>query len=281
MRRNIWNTRPARWTRFDAVGPGREAIPADSHILVVAVRGRRPGAILRALDPGARLRLALAAREADGSAFGWPTALAGAFVPALEDEILRSGLRTLTEDEVVPLDPDDELAPTRQDDADRQPSSSREEDDARSFDRAGVRGRDGRGRDGARRDRRREASYGRVASGGERPAATRVPRFRQLFADPGLKRIVMLATFPATFKTVSRIPRRNGVRASPAARNAPLTMKKISIPRLPTNMMRRNGSASTRTAGAACTTSSSDGDRIQPRGASSNPQSASAARNAW
>ncbi len=58
-------------------------------------------------------------------------------------------------------------------------------------------------------------------------------------------------------------------------------MKKSSIPRLPTNMMRRNGSASARTAGAAFTTSSSDGARSHPSGVSSNAHNATAARNAW
>ena len=94
-------------------------------------------------------------------------------------------------------------------------------------------------------------------------------------------RPVMNATLHAMFNTVRRIPRRIGVRASPAARSAPPTMKNSSIPMLPTNMMRRNGNASWRTAGAALTTPSSDGARTQPSGASSNPQSASAARKAW
>src|SRR6266516_4083296 len=67
-------------------------------------------------------------------------------------------------------------------------------------------------------------------------------------------RPVMNATLQAMFRTVRRIPRCSGVRASPAARNAPPTMKKSSIPMLPTNMMRRTGGASTRTPGAAFTT---------------------------
>src|SRR5213593_1964391 len=77
-------------------------------------------------------------------------------------------------------------------------------------------------------------------------------------------RPVMNATLHAMFNTVRRIPRRIGVRASPAARSAPPTMKNSSIPMLPTNMMRRNGNASWRTAGAALTTPSSDGARTQP-----------------
>src|SRR5438105_4747764 len=94
-------------------------------------------------------------------------------------------------------------------------------------------------------------------------------------------RPVMNAILHAMFRAVRRIPRCSGVRASPAARNAPPTMKKSSNPMLPTNMIRRNGKASTRTAGAAFTTPSSDGARIHPRGASTRPHSASAARNAW
>ena len=57
-------------------------------------------------------------------------------------------------------------------------------------------------------------------------------------------------------------------------------MKKSSIPMLPTNMMRKNGNASARTAGAAFTTPSRDGARTQPSGASSKPHSAKDARNA-
>ena len=94
-------------------------------------------------------------------------------------------------------------------------------------------------------------------------------------------RPVMNATLHAMFRTVRRIPRCSGVRASPAARNAPPTMKNSSIPMLPTNMIRKNGNASTCTAGAAFTTPSSEGARIHPRGASTRPHSASAARNAW
>src|SRR5439155_1436247 len=85
--------------------------------------------------------------------------------------------------------------------------------------------------------------------------ATAVPTAAPAVPNRGRgPRPVMNATLHAMFRTVRRIPRRSGVRASPAARKAPLTMKKSSIPRLPTNMIRRNGSASTRTAGAAFTT---------------------------
>ena len=94
-------------------------------------------------------------------------------------------------------------------------------------------------------------------------------------------RPVMNATLQAMLRTVSSTPRRSGVRASPAARRAPLTMKKSSMPRLPTNMMRRNGKAWARTSGDAFTTPRSEGAKTQPSGASSNPHSATAARNAW
>jgi len=91
----------------------------------------------------------------------------------------------------------------------------------------------------------------------------------------------MNVTLHAMFSAVSSTPRRNGVRASPAARSAPPIMKNSSMPMLPTNMMRRNGSASARTAGVALTTPSREGARNQPSGASTPPHSATAARNAW
>ena len=66
-------------------------------------------------------------------------------------------------------------------------------------------------------------------------------------------------TLSTTFSTVIATPSRNGVRASPAARNAPLIMKKMSIPMLKTNMMRIYASASSCTSGAALIRSSSVG----------------------
>ena len=67
-------------------------------------------------------------------------------------------------------------------------------------------------------------------------------------------------TFSTRFSTVNTMPSAIGVRASPADRSAPLTMKNTSMPLLNTNMMRRNGSACAFTAGAAFTRSSSQGD---------------------
>ena len=61
-------------------------------------------------------------------------------------------------------------------------------------------------------------------------------------------------------RIVRAMPSRIGVRASPAERSAPPSMKNSIIPRLHANMMRRNGSASARTSGAACTSSSSVGE---------------------
>ena len=61
-------------------------------------------------------------------------------------------------------------------------------------------------------------------------------------------------------RTVIAIPRRKGVRASPAARSAPPSMKNISRPMLQMNIVCRNGSASARTAGVALTRSRSVGD---------------------
>ena len=45
--------------------------------------------------------------------------------------------------------------------------------------------------------------------------------------------------FSTMWTSVRARPRRSGVRASPAARSAPPSMKKSSMPRLPANMMRR------------------------------------------
>ena len=67
-------------------------------------------------------------------------------------------------------------------------------------------------------------------------------------------------TFRTRFEIVSTRPRIIGVRASPAERSAPPSMKKTSMPLLNRNMTRRNGSASLFTAGAAFTRSSSQGD---------------------
>ncbi len=61
------------------------------------------------------------------------------------------------------------------------------------------------------------------------------------------------------FTTVITMPRIIGVRASPAERSAPPSMKKIIMPLEKPNMMRRYGNASAFTAGAALTRSSSQG----------------------
>jgi hypothetical protein len=70
----------------------------------------------------------------------------------------------------------------------------------------------------------------------------------------------MRTTFSTRFSTVIATPRSIGVRASPAERSAPLSMKNTSIPLLNRNMMRRKGSASAFTAGVAFTRSSSSGE---------------------
>ena len=49
----------------------------------------------------------------------------------------------------------------------------------------------------------------------------------------------MKITFSTRFRTVSAIPSRSGVFASPADRRAPPTMKKMSIPKLKTNIILR------------------------------------------
>jgi hypothetical protein len=87
-------------------------------------------------------------------------------------------------------------------------------------------------------------------------------------------------TLSAMFNNVIVTPRIIGVRASPAERSAPPTMKKIIMPPLNTNMMRRNGSASCCTAGAAFTSDKRPGARTYPSGASTPNDSTITARNA-
>ena len=61
----------------------------------------------------------------------------------------------------------------------------------------------------------------------------------------------MRMTLKMMFNTVIETPSLSGVLASPAARSAADSMKNISMPRLPTKLIRRNGSACSLTAGAA------------------------------
>ncbi len=70
----------------------------------------------------------------------------------------------------------------------------------------------------------------------------------------------MKITLRTTFNTVSTIPRRRGVWASPADRSAPPSMKNSIMPKLNRNMMRMYGSASACTAGVAFTRSSRTGE---------------------
>src|SRR5688572_10022268 len=59
----------------------------------------------------------------------------------------------------------------------------------------------------------------------------------------------MSNTLRMRFSTVIVMPSSIGVRASPADRSAVLNMKKIIMPKLNTNMIRRNGNASAFTSG--------------------------------
>ena len=88
-------------------------------------------------------------------------------------------------------------------------------------------------------------------------------------------------TLKTMLSTVIVTPRIIGVRASPAERSAPLSMKKTSMPVLNMNMIRRNGSACTFTSGAAFTRSSSVGDEKSPTGAITNSDIPMAVTNAW
>ncbi len=69
------------------------------------------------------------------------------------------------------------------------------------------------------------------------------------------------ATLRIRFNTVMVTPSRSGVRASPAARNAEVSMKNNSMPMLIEKLMRRNGSASALTSPDAFTRSSRVGAR--------------------
>ena len=79
-------------------------------------------------------------------------------------------------------------------------------------------------------------------------------------AAPTVPNILMSTMLKKTVSTVMPTPRRSGVCASPAARNAPLSMKNIIMPRMPMNIIRRNGSASLCTSGAALIRRSSAGE---------------------
>ena len=67
-------------------------------------------------------------------------------------------------------------------------------------------------------------------------------------------------TLKATVRMVIATPSLSGVCGSPAALKAPLSMKNIIMPKMPMNIARRKGSASSRTSGAAFTSVSSDGE---------------------
>ena len=80
-------------------------------------------------------------------------------------------------------------------------------------------------------------------------------------AAPTVPNAGIRMTLNTIVRTVIVTPRRSGVRGSPAARNAPLSMKNIIMPKMPMNIARMNGSASACTSGAAFTLSSSVGRR--------------------
>jgi len=67
-----------------------------------------------------------------------------------------------------------------------------------------------------------------------------------------------------TVSAVMMTPSRSGVRESPAARNAPLSMKNSIMPMMPASMVRKKGSASFCTSGAALTSRSSEGAANHP-----------------
>ena len=87
-------------------------------------------------------------------------------------------------------------------------------------------------------------------------------------------------TLNAMLSTVSDMPSIIGVRASPADRRAPPSMKNTNIPLLNRNMMRMNGSASAFTSGAAFTKSKSAGEAKYPIGPRTNRASPTAVMKA-
>jgi hypothetical protein len=115
-----------------------------------------------------------------------------------------------------------------------------------------------------------------------RPEARTVPIAAPAVPYAGIgPRPLMKTTLNSMFSTVNTMPSTIGVRASPAARSAPPSMKKTSIPLLNTKRMRIYGSASAFTAGAAFTSSSSQGESTYPRGAMTSSEMLVAVRNAW
>ena len=87
-------------------------------------------------------------------------------------------------------------------------------------------------------------------------------------------------TLNTMLPTVTARPSLSGVRASPAERSAPPSMKKSIIPKPNTNMMRRNGNDSLTTAGVAFTRPSSHGAAKYPRGANTPTDITTASRKA-
>ena len=78
-------------------------------------------------------------------------------------------------------------------------------------------------------------------------------------ADPAVPSRGIRSRFSTRLSSVIETPSRSGVRASPAARSAELSMKNSIMPMLKVKLMRRNGSAWALTSGAALTRSSSLG----------------------
>ena len=94
------------------------------------------------------------------------------------------------------------------------------------------------------------------------PDARHRPMAEPMVPNAGMgPRPPISTTLNAMLSRVSAMPMRIGVRASPAARRAPPSMKNTRNPPLKMNITRRNGRASAFTAGAALTKSSRTGDR--------------------
>lgn len=173
MNHRWWNPRPLPWpflsNELSAPGFGMP----ESHIVVVAVRDPRLRPLEEVLRPRTRLAAALAPRKAMRHAAGrgavldsdWP--VTEAFERGdLDDERDQRNLE-LDEAESFPTEFSEAPAPR-----------------GRSTSRANA--------SAVQPERERPAEAGEQ---GKNPMRTRVPRFRPLFVEPGLSRIVSLGDF--------------------------------------------------------------------------------------
>ena len=186
MNRRSWNARPLPWP-FLSNEPGSSGIGApESHIVIVAVRDPRLRSLADARLPMTRLELALAARQSALRA-ARRRAKADSDWPVSEE--FADGepeLRVLGPDEVEPLaeDSPDQAQPRKKPAPRQNPRAFR--DERRRADSEGAARHPRPAADIADDDRRAQR---------EERTRTRVPRFRPLFVEPGLSRVVNFGDF--------------------------------------------------------------------------------------